>query len=188
MPRAVARSAEIGAGARAGVAGAGDRRLRQRLPGRPSPCCARPASWPRCVASPASRSSADVLNRWAREAAEVSGDDATVAVIWIETSGRVTSMTAMRGIADTDVVRLAASHQQLQIGRLLGRRHAGPGVRGRAARCRPASWRSSGTGPIRPARGSSTASAGCSRSAHPAAPSCGRSTSPAPTIGRASAM
>lgn len=29
----------------------------------------------------------DVLNRWAREAADVSGDDATVAVIWIETSG-----------------------------------------------------------------------------------------------------
>jgi hypothetical protein len=26
-----------------------------------------------------------VLTRWAREAAEVSGDDATVAAIWIET-------------------------------------------------------------------------------------------------------
>jgi hypothetical protein len=28
----------------------------------------------------------DVLNRWAREAADVSGDDATVAAIWIETA------------------------------------------------------------------------------------------------------
>jgi hypothetical protein len=28
----------------------------------------------------------DVLTKWAREAADVSGDDATVAAIWIETT------------------------------------------------------------------------------------------------------